>query len=57
MTTISEQASQTAKRPSNTLSDAQLDRVTGGTEEIHFTRQTDKSSTNLFAACATGKHF
>jgi len=33
------------------LSDNELEKVCGGTKTI------DKSSPNLFAACATGKHF
>lgn len=58
MITMSEQTGQTAKRELNRLSDEQLDQVTGGeVQDIHFTKQTDKASPNLFLACANGKHF
>jgi type VI protein secretion system component Hcp len=33
------------------LNEAQLDAVSGGTKTV------DRSSANLFKACATGKHF
>ena len=42
------------------LSEEELDEISGGkvsVQEIHVTKIVDKSSPNLFGACATGKHF
>lgn len=45
----------TKRNERNVLSVEQLGAVAGGA--LHVTKAVDKSPPNLFAACATGKHF
>ena len=33
------------------LTDAELDKVAGGIEDIHFTKKVDNASPNLFKGC------
>jgi len=53
-TTISSADNTETKIAKDELNEEQLAKASGG--DLHFTKVVDKSSPNLFAAAATGKH-